>query len=324
MATATVGANPGSIVTHPTGVVPFSFSDYPAWVSCVEFGATGDGSTDDAVAFQNAINALAGSGVGLLCPAATWFINSKALTNTQGVAILPMAGATFTGAHASSVNYGCAMTPYVARAVVTSLAAYAGTGTGTLTASSAAAFGAQDGVAVAAGDVVFIEGGTTNLTDPKDSGPWVITTIGTAQVKWVLQRPGWWTHGALVPLSQIVSIGGEGTLKPGVSWKSFAAPGKVIGTDDPDMYADKVIQQVTLVAGTKTVSNVGIRDATKVIIDCSLATANTATSTVGYGVIAAPTAGYTGTASVVVDAYAANMTKNATDVSTVNVSISNW
>jgi len=228
-------------------------------------------------------------------------------------------------AYATNPELQTGATQYRARGVVTSLQAYTGSGTGTLTETANGAWAAQDGITNAVGDVVFIQAGTTNLTAALDAGPWQISGLGSAGTKWVLIRPDWWQNGAVMPNGIVIDTGGEGTLFAGVQWKSFAAVGSaVVGTNDPTFYPNRVTQQLTLVAGTVTVTNVAIRLAAKVSVMCTLITPNTATSTVGYGIIASPTIGYTGTASAVVDALVANQTKNATDVSTINVCIQNW
>lgn len=215
---------------------------------------------------------------------------------------------------------------FKARVVVTSLQAYTGTGTQTITETANGAWATQDGVATGAvGDVVFIQAGTTNLVGALDSGPWLITSLGSAGTKWVLTRPDWWTNGSTMPNGAVIDMGGEGTLWAGTAWKSFAAVGSaVVGTNDPAFYVGRVTQQVTLVGGSATIANVGIKSASKVVVPCTLGTANTATGTVGYGPIAAITPGYIGTVTFTAKAYVANMTINATDVSTINVCVINW
>ena len=125
---------------------------------------------------------------------------------------------------------------YKARNIVTSLAAYTGSGTGTLTASANGAWPAQDGVTNAVGDVVFIPAQTTNLVGALDSGPWQIANLGGAGAKYVLQRPDWFVTGGTVVQGLDVVIGGEGTAGAGNTWRSFATPGQTIGTNDPVFY----------------------------------------------------------------------------------------
>lgn len=220
-----------------------------------------------------------------------------------------------------------ASTAFKARAVVTTLQAYTGSGTGVLTETSNGALSAADGVTLAVGDVVFIQGGTTNLTAALDSGPWTVTSLGGGGSKWTLQRPDWFSHGSTMPLGCVIDIGGEGTLWAGTQWKSFAASGSgVVDTNDPTFYVGRVTQAVTLASSTFTLNNVGLRSASKTAILCAFQTAGgTVTGTVGYGVIAAPTAGYIGTASAAIDALASGMTKNGTaDTSTILATVINW
>lgn len=225
--------------------------------------------------------------------------------------------------------------PNRARAVVTTLDAYTGSGTATLTETTASSgLGAQDGVTLVAGDIVFIQAGTANLTAAKDSGPWVVSNLGSASVQWVLTRPSWFQQGAVIPIAYVVDIGGEGTMWGGTAWKSFATKGSaVIGTNDPAFYVGRITQKITLAASTFALcaasaqaTNVGIRSATETGIDCSSSVGGTPIAgTVGYGPIAAATPGYIGTSVVTIDALASGMAKNGTtDTSQVLVTIINW
>jgi hypothetical protein len=222
-----------------------------------------------------------------------------------------------------------------ARAVVTTLQAYNGSGTNVLTQTTAAAgLSAADGVTLAVNDVVFIQGGTANLAAAKDSGPWQVTTLGSASVSWVLTRPDWFSTGAVCPLGYIVDLGGEGAIWGGTSWKSFAAKGSaVIGTNDPAFYVGRLSQTITLAASTFALcaasaqtTNVGIYSATTTGIDCSSSVGGTPIAgTIGYGPVAAATPGYIGTSVLTIDALASGMAKNGvTDTSKVIVTVTNW
>lgn len=230
---------------------------------------------------------------------------------------------------ADGINVAAAR-PYFARFVftTTAVASYTGTGTNTLTAGSNAALVAQDGVTPAVGDVCILQGGTLGslAITAADTGPWVVTALGSASAKFVLSRPTWWQTGSVVPTSQSINVGPEGTLFHNSTWTSTASPGCVIGTTDPAMYPDRVTQRVTLASSTATVNNVPIFSATVSLVTAEFCGANSGstTSTVGYGTIVAPTPGYIGTASTVVDAIAANMGKNGTsDTAILNVTIIN-
>lgn len=215
--------------------------------------------------------------------------------------------------------------PFACRAVVTSLAANAGTTTGVLTANANGALATQDGVStLAVGDNVFIQGGTTNLGAAADSGPWQIQSLGSASSKWVFARPSWWTHGAAMTLAQKIQIGGEGTFWAGTKWTSYAAPASAVDTTDPAFYVDEVTQQITLVASAATIANVGIRSASKFSLIFDYTGTGAIAATVGYGQTGAATPGYIGTASIAIAALASGMAKNGTtDVSVVNVTTKN-
>ncbi len=222
---------------------------------------------------------------------------------------------------------GSAGTPnFKVRAVITSLPANAGTTTGVLTASSTGAIGAQDGLTLVAGDLVFIQEGTTNLSAASDAGPYVVTNPGATGVKYVLTRPTWWETGAPIVQGQILQVGGEGTLWAGTEWKTFVAKGKVVDTDAPLFWVREVSQALALTSSAVTVTNVGVRSASKSAVFAQFqAAGGTTTSTIGYGVITAPTPGAIGTASFVIDALASGMGKNgSSDASTVVVSVINW
>lgn len=218
---------------------------------------------------------------------------------------------------------------YYARAVCTTFSAssYTGTGTSTLLFANHA-LDVQDGVTIAVGDVVLLQGGTLGscAITAADTGPWVVTSLGGSSAKATFVRPVWFETGAQVPGGQTIKIGPEGTLFHNTDWTSSATPGCVIGTTDPAFYPDRVTQRVTLASSTATVNNVPILSATTSMVTAEFCGANggSTTSTVGYGTIVAPTPGYIGTASTVVDAIAANMGKNGTsDTAILNVLIVN-
>jgi hypothetical protein len=246
---------------------------------------------------------------------------------SQTVANYPPGIAAAVDAYMSGASSAAATTPPgTARNVVTSLQAYGGSGTNTLTETSNGAWQTQDGVTNAVGDVVFIQGGTTNLTDPKDSGPWQISSLGGASAKWVLVRPSWFTTGAVIAPSAVIDIGGEGTLWKGTAWKSFASVGSaVIGTNDPTFYVGRVVQQVTFASSQYTLNNVGLLAAAKTSFSFSYTGTGAIAATVGYAQNGAITPGYIGTASVVFNAVASGMGKNGTtDASVVNLTAINW
>lgn len=213
-----------------------------------------------------------------------------------------------------------------ARAVATSIGANTGTGTGTLTITATGALGAQDTVAVSAGDVIFIQEGTANVADI-DAGPWVITTYGTTGVSAVLTRPSWWAHGGAMLTGTIIDVGGEGTRWAGSQWKCFATTGTVIDTTAPTFwprYAAKSVTAVAGVLGGAAITDLPIRSATfsQVVATNQGTASNTATR--GAPRVTAITAGKTGSASVTLNAESAPGTVNASDVGVYTVGVTNW
>jgi hypothetical protein len=219
-----------------------------------------------------------------------------------------------------------ASSSFRARAVVTSLPnTYTGTTTGILTGTANAGLGTQDGVTVAAGDVVLLPAGTTHISAATDAGPYTVTQLGSGSLPFILSRPDWWPTGGIIPNGASIDLGGAGTLFKGSSWKSFSAQGTVIDTTDPALYPKSVTQQATLVTGSASVvlTNVPVLAANKSNVQVDYISGAAAVTTVGYAskVI---TPGAIGTASVTVFAMAAGMTAvGSGDVSVVNVTIVN-
>jgi hypothetical protein len=218
-----------------------------------------------------------------------------------------------------------------ARAVATSIDAYTGSGTNVLTETTAASgLGTQDGVTLAVGDVVFIQEGTTNLTAAKDAGPWVVTSLGSASVQWVLTRPSWWTTGQIIIPGTVIELGGEGTTWAGTEWKTFAAKASVVGTTAPAFWVRSFTQSVTLVTGFVTKTNVGIRSTTESGIGFQPTNFNGAALTVSYRTGAyssggaATAVGVLGTGSVSITALVAAGTFNTSDVGTGLLTVTNW
>lgn len=208
------------------------------------------------------------------------------------------------------------------RAVITSLAANTESTAGILTADANGALGAQDGVTLDPGDDVYIPEGTTNLDSPEQAGPYTVITVGDGSTKFVLARPAWWLDGAVIAQASDVKVS-DGTLYGGSTWRTFAAKGAVVGTDAPAAYPNYVAQQITLVAGTKNITNVPVKSASKVVVSMSLRGGTPAGTTTNYQ-LAAATAGALGTASLTVQAEATAGVIVNTDVSVLNVGARNW
>lgn len=212
---------------------------------------------------------------------------------------------------------------FKARAVATSIAAYAGTGTGSLTASANGAIGTQDGVTLAANDTIVLPKGLTNVT-AGDEGPWVVTSLGGASAKFTLRRPDWWSHGSTIVQGAVIEVGGEGATYGGSAWKSFAATGKVVDTDDPVLWPDYLSKSVTFASGTMTaIATWPIRTGGY----ASALISNTGTAAHTSTRVWRPTtftAGNLGTSSLAFSAESAPGTVNTSDVGVYTVAIQNW
>jgi hypothetical protein len=226
-------------------------------------------------------------------------------------------------------------TAFIARAVITSLPdAYTGSGTNVLTETTpASGLGAtQDSITIVAGQTVLLQEGQTNLVAAKDAGPWIVTTLGTASLPWILTRPDWWTTGSPIPQAQVIKIA-EGTIFAGTDWKVFAGVGKIIGTDDPVLWVGRINTQVTLSSGGATITNLcGIRSLTETFVGITRTVLNGSTMTTTVQYAASTSAGATGitqgvygTGAIALGAMvAAGTSYDASDVSKLNVQISNW
>lgn len=335
----TINASPGGAVTHQVPAVPVAFVDHQVYLSVYEFvvpgssppvQVTGNGTTDDSGAIQAALNACNATGRTLYFPAGNYLVNAGTTILNPGVPVVFGPGANVSGTQANALlNQGAQ--PYYVRAVMTTVATsttYTGSGTNTITFGSNAAIGTQDGITtLAVGDCVLLQGGTLGscAITAADIGPWIISNKGSASAKVVLTRPSWWQTGAVIPLGAQIKVGIEGSLFGGGYWTSWVAAGKLVGTDDPVMYPDMVSTQVTLASSANVLATIPFRSATLTTINCTLAAVGgTTTSTVGYGPIAALTAGYIGTCTVTIVAQASGMTKNGTsDTSIVSVLVCN-
>ena len=208
------------------------------------------------------------------------------------------------------------------RGVMTTLGAGACV-SGVYTATANGAMAAQDGLTIAVNDLVLLQEGTTNLPSAADAGPYVVTAIGAAGAKVVLTRPSWWAHGATVQPGARIHVA-AGTLWANSEWKVCAAAALVVGTTAPSLYPRTVSQSLTLVAGTKTISNVPLLSATKSSIAFSRTTPDTCTLTVGGYDPTTLTAGVIGTASIVVQAKVGAGTINNADISVMTITVNNW
>jgi hypothetical protein len=127
----------------------------------------------------------------------------------------------------------------------------------------------QDGltVAPAAGDKVMFPPGTltTLVVSAANSGPYECVTAGAMGVAAVYQRTARFAHGAIItPGTRVkVTLGGATTFS-GTVWRADpTTTTKVVGTDDPVMFPERVLVQKTLAAGTATIATVPLRAAGK-------------------------------------------------------------
>ena len=214
------------------------------------------------------------------------------------------------------------------RFVATSLPA-ATFAAGVLTLTATGAFStAQDGVTPAVGDKFVLPAGiiTTLVVSAANSGVYEVTSLGATGVSAVFTRSAKWAHGAIITPETVIRVGGEGTVFKGSRWTADpATASKVVGTDDPILYPEKVTQQIVLVAGhiAAGIINVPIKSATKSNFVFSRVTANTCTLTTGGYQPLSITAGGIGAATVDPTATIAAGTINVADVSTLNFTILN-
>lgn len=233
-----------------------------------------------------------------------------------------------TGSNGFWVRVTAAPADFTALAVATAaLAAYTRTG-GSITANAVGQIGAVfDGVTVANGDVILLPEGIAAAV--ADAGYWEIENIGTAGAAFSLTRPGWWADGSAIPEKKVVVIK-RGTLFAGTEWRSWVTTNsKLVDTDAPLLFPKRVLQSITLVAGTATLTNVPCRSATLSRVDCnSRQVGNTPTATTGgyHSTVANAngiTIGNLGTVSIVIQATVAAGTINNADISTLGVVIEN-
>lgn len=237
--------------------------------------------------------------------------------------------------YASASQSAAADSAFTARAVVTTLQAYTGSTTGTLTETANGAISAADGVTLAVGDIVLVPEGITNLVAASDAGPYEVQNLGGASAKWVLVRPSWWSTGGAMS-QRPIDVSGEGTQWGGIQWRSFAAKGSVVDTTAPQLFPRGWVKSVTLVTGFATVTGLPIRSTSASGISFVPTNFNGAASTVSYrtGAYAsggaATVAGSTGTggggtqASVSITALVAAGTFNTSDVGTGLITCTNW
>lgn len=186
---------------------------------------------------------------------------------------------------------------------------------GVFTVTATGAMPTQDGQTVALGDKMIFPAGTitTQAVTAAQSGVYECTQLGATGVKAIWTRSAKWASGAVITPETKIRVA-FGTLFAGTTWRADPATAtKLVDTDDPVLYPEKVTQTVTLSSSAAAIINVPIKSATKSTVHAALAAVGgTTTNTIGYGIIVAPTPGGIGTATTTVNAIASGGTKNGT------------
>ena len=179
----------------------------------------------------------------------------------------------------------------------------------------------RDGVTYVQGDVILLTGQTSKL----QNGLYVVGVVATGTAP--LTRAVDFASGTVFDKGNnpVCEVGPEGTLFGSTLWKITTTGAITVDTTNHDWFPRQVTQSITLVAGTKTVTNVPILSATLSNFLASRTTANTSTATTGgYNPVGAVIPGIVGTASLVFDATVAAGTINAADISTLALTIINF
>lgn len=180
----------------------------------------------------------------------------------------------------------------------------------------------NDNVANVAGDVVLLVGQTTAA----QNGPYVVGTVSGTTAP--LTRPSWWSSGTVLKTGKGVQLGSQGSTYKNTTWLAMRSGGDTftVDTDDPQLYPQEVSFQIALVGGSTGAISAPIRSL-KTGVAISRTTANTSAATVMYaatvGGATGLVAGAIGTGSLTVEACVAAGTKNAADISTLNITIFN-
>lgn len=237
---------------------------------------------------DNTVNKTNGGG---LRPVAGVFLGTYLPANSSTTrAIVQMGPSLLGGASTTSVA------AYIARGVLTSIAAFTGSGTGTLTGSVNGAIGTQDGLTLAVGDVVILPAVTSGagVIATKDVGPYVVSAVGSAGAKFVLTRPSWWLPGSGIQPGRPLSVS-EGTKWAGSTWKTLCAKSKIVDTDDPVLYPS--VDKGTGAVGTQVTALFAAPNGIATAVDATAAAAVKAVLVVGYGT---GTLDFTGTGTDVI------------------------
>lgn len=184
----------------------------------------------------------------------------------------------------------------------------------------------QDGltVAPAVGDKVLFPPGTltTQVVTAAQSGPYECVVPGATGVKAVYARTARFAHGAIItPGTKVkVTLGGATTFS-GTTWRCDpTTAAKVVDTDDPVMFPERVIVPITCASGTATISTVPLRAAGKFAVKADFTGGSPAATTTALEA-STQTPGGIGTASIVIQEQSHLGTLVATGTATANVLI---
>lgn len=173
----------------------------------------------------------------------------------------------------------------------------------------------NDGVTNVAGDTVLL----INQTTPAQNGLYIVGTVGGGTAP--LTRSPAAATGDTVAVGALGIAVQAGTLFAQSEWKNTAAG--VINTATMAYQPSIVTQQVTLVSGTVTVTNVPVLSATKTAFISSRVTPTGTALTINYNVVSV-TPGALGTATFALQAQVAAGTINVADGSVMNVTVLNF
>jgi hypothetical protein len=163
----------------------------------------------------------------------------------------------------------------------------------------------QDGLTVSpvVGDIVIFPPGvlgSLTVTGPQ-SGPYECVVPGATGVKAVYQRPAKFAHGATITpgTKWKVTLGGATTFS-GTTWRCDpTTAAKVVDTDDPVMFPERVVVQKTCASGTATIATVPLRAAGLFSVTCDFNGGTPAATTTSIQA-STQTPGALGTASIVI------------------------
>lgn len=184
----------------------------------------------------------------------------------------------------------------------------------------------RDGITYVQGDVVLL----VNQATKSQNGLWVVGVVAAGSAP--LTRPADFSTGAVVAkgTSVVCEVGGEGTLFGNTLWKITTTGPITVDTTNHDWFPRQVTQQVTLVTGFATATNVPVLSTTKSAGIFMPTNFSGASATVSYrnGAYAsggaATVAGIAGTGSISVTALVAAGTFNTNDVGTGSLTIINF